>query len=168
MVKEVVNSRALVEQPGKEKAQNRGNINAESFSNSNSQAGMEGISHEIIQNSIPNISKSTFQSDLVIPTVQDPSNTNDLFLKKLKEIDAKIFKFDSPGHVGVGGSIPCNHAARDAPPLTPHACATPNQPVSIQLQNSTLTEVPILTNIFLPYPGTWKRLARPSHDSKSS
>ena len=128
VVKEAINSRALMEQLGKEKAQNRGNINAESFSNSNSQASMEGISHEIIQNSIPNISKSTFQSDLVIPTVQDPSNTSDLFLKKLKEIDAEIFKFDSPGHVGVGGSIPCNHAARDAPPFTPHARATLNQP----------------------------------------
>ena len=50
VVKEAVNSRARVEQLGKEKAQNGGNINAESFSNSNSQAGMKGISHEIIQN----------------------------------------------------------------------------------------------------------------------
>ena len=45
-----------------------GDINVESFSNSNSQAYMEGISHEIIPNSIPNISESTLHSDLVTPT----------------------------------------------------------------------------------------------------
>lgn len=168
MVEEADNSRESVEQPGKEKAQYGGNINTKSFSNSNSQVGMEGISHEIIKYSIPNISKSTLQSDLVTPTVQDLSNDMDLFPEKLKEIDTEISKFDSLGHASVGGSIPCNYAAHDAPPPTPHSRAIINHPISIQLQNSTLTEVPILTNIFLPYPGTWKRLARPSHDSKSS
>ena len=69
VVEEAVNSRESMEQPGKEKAQYGGNINTKSFLNSNSHVGMEGISHEIIQYSIPNISKSTLQSDLVTPTV---------------------------------------------------------------------------------------------------
>ena len=103
MVEEAVNSRESMEQPGKEKAQYGGNINTKSFLNSNSQVGMEGISHEIIQYSIPNISKSTLKSDLVTPTVQDLSNDMDLFPKKLKEIDMEIFKFDSLGHASVGG-----------------------------------------------------------------
>ena len=167
MVEEADNSRESVEQPGKEKAQYGGNINTKSFLNSNSQVGMEGISHEIIKYSIPNISKSTLQSDLVTPTVQDLSNDMDLFPEKLKEIDTEISKFDSLGHASVGGSIPCNYAAHDAPPPTPHSRAIINHPISIQLQNSTLTEVPILTDISLLHPSTWKRLARLSHDLES-
>lgn len=75
---------------------------------------MEGISHEAITNSIPNMSKSTMQSSLVTPIIPDQSNARDLFSEKLKEIDAEIFKFDSPSHDCVRGSITRNYAVHDA------------------------------------------------------
>ena len=59
---------------------------------------------------------------------------------------------------------PCSHTIRAAPSFTPQACDSLKQPVSIQLQNSTLTEFPILTDISVPHSCTWKRILRPSHE----
>ena len=119
VVEEGVNLEASVEQPNKEKAQLEGIINAMSVSMSNSPAGMEGVMHDEPQKSIPSISKAISQSDLVIPTDQNPSNVRDVYSETLKQIDMEIFKFNSPGHVSVMGASPCSHTVRVAPSLTP-------------------------------------------------
>ena len=157
MVEEGVNLEASVEQPNKEKAQLEGIINAMSVSMSNSPAGMEGVMHDEPQKSIPSISKAISQSDLVIPTDQNPSNVRDVYSETLKQIDMEIFKFNSPGHVSVMGASPCSHTVRVAPSLTP-----PPPKHMIHLSN-LLTDVPILSDISVPHPSTWKRIPRPSH-----
>ena len=86
---------------------------------SNSPAGMEGVTHDEPRKSIPSISKAISQSDLVIPTDQNPSNVRDVYSETLKEIDMEIFKFNSPGHISVVGASPCSHTVRVAPSLTP-------------------------------------------------
>ena len=84
VVEKGVNSEASVEQSDKEKVQQEGIINAVSVSTSNSLAGMEGVTHDEPQKSIPNISEAISQSDLVIPTDQNPSNVRDVFSENIK------------------------------------------------------------------------------------
>jgi len=168
VVEEGVNSEAPMEQPDKEKAQQERIINAVSVSISNSPAGMEGVMHDEPQKSIPSISEAISQLDLVIPTDQNPSNVRDVYLDTLKEIDTEIFKFDSPGHISVMGASQCSHTVRGAPSLTPQARDSLKHLVSIQFQNSTLTDVPILIDISVPHPSTWKRIPRPSHEAAFS
>ena len=105
---------------------------------------------------------------MVIPTDQNPSNARDVFSETLKEIDTEIFKFDSPSHVSAVKASPCSHTIYVAPSLTPQARDSLKQPVSIQLQNSTLTEVPIMTDIFVPHSCTWKRIPCPNHEAAFS
>ena len=84
MVEKGVNSEVSMEQSDKEKAQQEGIINAVSISTSNSLAGMEGVTHDEPQKSIPNISEAISQSNLVIPTDQNPSNVRDVFSENIK------------------------------------------------------------------------------------
>ena len=137
-------------------------------STSNSLAGMEGVTHVEPHKSIPNISEAISQTNLVIPTDQNPSNVRDVFSETLKEIDVEIFKFDPLGHVSVVKAFPCSRLVRAAPSLIPQARDSLKQPASIQLQNSTLTEVPILTDTSVPHSCTWKRIPRPNHEAAFS
>ena len=84
VVEKGVNSEASVEQSDKEKVQQEGIINAVSVSTSNSLAGMEGVTHDEPQKSIPNISEAISRSDLVIPTNQNSSNVRDVFSENIK------------------------------------------------------------------------------------
>ena len=59
---------------------------------------------------------------------------------------------------------PCSHSIRVAPSLSAQTCDSLKQPASIQLQNSTLTEVPILTDTSVPHSCTWKRIPRPNQE----
>ena len=167
-VEEGVNSEAPAEHSVKGKAQYEEPINAMSVSISNSPAGMEGVTHVELHKSTPNISEAVSQPVLVILTDQNPSNARDLFSETLKEIDSEIFKFDSPSHVNVVKASPCSHSVRTAPSPTPQARDSLKQPASFQLQNSTLTEVPVLADVSVPHSGTWKRIPHPNLEAASS
>lgn len=73
---------------------NQGEFNAESFLNSNSHAGTEGLMGAINIDSIPNILGSTLQPSPKSPIFQHLLNDSEIFLAKLTEIDKDISKFD--------------------------------------------------------------------------
>ena len=105
----------------KGKAQVEELVNTVSVSNSNSPAGMEGVTHDKLNKSTPKYSEAVSQPVMEIPADQKQSNDRDLFSETLKEIDSEIFKFDSPSHVDVVNDSPCNLSVHIAPCPTPQA-----------------------------------------------
>jgi len=164
---------AMESQPVLETEKSGGEINTESFSNSNSRRGKEKITGEEFTHSSPNISESTMQINLDSPSFSDPSKCNDLFSALLHDIDKELSKFDS-SNPELGGNS--KHEATKNPPSfdlpSLKECVTklptsqsrdsfiPHMPPV--LMSIALTDVPISISTKVPAikKSTWKRLVQ--------
>ena len=169
----VEESPAMVSQPGLETENSGGEINAESFSNSNSRKGKEKITGEDFTQVSPKISESTVQINLESPSFPVPSKCNDLFSAVLHDIDKELSKFDSSNSELGGNSISAVSKcplSPDLPSFKEFATKSPTSQsrdsliphVPPVLMSTSLTDVPIsiLSEVPALKKGTWKRLVQ--------